>query len=133
MRSRSFFTRVGMGSIALTFLLAGSVYAQHDAGGGTAGDAVGGSVGVSSKSGHRAATRSTSSTTPRRKVPPKRTTLTAEDYFEQGEAFFNNKQYAEAIDAYQKAIKINPNYATPTIGWAGSTTSRRNIRMRSTR
>ena len=37
--------------------------------------------------------------------------LTAKDWFNEGNALYNLNKYAEAIAAYNKAIKLNPNHA----------------------
>lgn len=33
------------------------------------------------------------------------------DFYTRGDAFFNNKDYKGAIEAYSQAIKLNPNFA----------------------
>src|SRR5512136_761726 len=41
---------------------------------------------------------------------------TAEDWFSKGNALFNQSKYNEAIQAYDKAIELNPQFA---LSWNG--------------
>src|ERR1700730_13928838 len=111
MRSRLNLTGAVLWPALLIFFGAGIARAQHEPGGGTASgavEAVRGSVTATMGSGHR------SSRPPvrRRTTPVHATkTLDADDYYEQGEKYFDAKQYAPAIEAYKKATRSNSDFA----------------------
>ena len=99
-------------SLSAVILLTTSVaLAQHDSGGVTGGGMIGGSTSTSRPT-TKPTTKPTSTTTtaPRRKptTPPVKrptttSTTTADSYYQQGEALYNQKKYREALDLYLKA------------------------------
>src|SRR6266404_7270040 len=104
MSSKLHFPFARLLTAVLIFIGAGVVQAQHEPGGGTAFDSVGGSVTAATRSGHRS-TRPTTPTPRRRAAATTRTkTVDADDYYEQGEKYYEAKQYTSAIEAYKKAI-----------------------------
>ena len=48
--------------------------------------------------------------------PEQQSTLTAEQYTQEGNAYAKEKQYDKAVDSFRLAIKLNPNLATAYFG-----------------
>jgi len=100
-------------------LTAGVALAQHDVGGGSTKDAATG--GESSSRGATVKRPRTTPATVRRTAParpPVRRGITAEQYNQQGDEFFEAKQYDEALEVYLKAVQLKPiALAFYHIGW----------------
>src|SRR5437867_3336251 len=95
------------GAISLT---SGIVVAQHDvgSGGGTTRDVA---TSESTSRGSVGARRSPARTTTTARRPPRtpvRRGTTAEQYNQQGNGFFDAKQYDDALEAYEKAVQLKP-------------------------
>src|SRR5689334_12022822 len=114
----------------LLFATAGTALAQHDPSSG--GGVIGGGTISTGRPTNKPANRTTSgSTKPTRTTTTHRTTTSrpttnkpsnnaaAENYYQQGEALYNQQKYREALDFYLKAIDINPSMATALYraGW----------------
>lgn len=92
------------------FLTAEVALAQHDVGGGsTSGAANSGSESTSRRATtvKRPTTRTTTGVA-RRPRPPVRKEITAEQLNQQGDEFFQAKQYDDALEAYTKAVQLKP-------------------------
>src|SRR6185295_14128446 len=100
-RAVSFFT------VSALVLLSGIVAsAQHEVGGGVASDAA---VGSESRSGSRVRRAPTRTSPARRPAPPPvRRGITADQYNQQGDTFFEAENYDEAFEAYTKAVQLKP-------------------------
>src|ERR671919_3082256 len=89
-------------SVVLLLITSGVALAQHDP--VTGGGMIGGSTERSSKPATKPANKPASTTTPRRRTTPapvKRpttTTVSADTYYQQGEALYNAKKYREALE-----------------------------------
>src|SRR6266480_4400542 len=95
---------------SIVSLTAGVVLAQHDVGGGSTKDVAtpaGESTGRRGSGVRRTSARATAGAPRRPRVPVKRGT-TAEQYNQQGDEFFDAKQYDDAFDAYTKAVQLKP-------------------------
>src|SRR5258708_21390874 len=107
----------------VTFLFStGVVRAQHDASGGTPAGMVGGSV--SGSTGRTSSKPASASSVPRRRAPaparkPPVRGFSADYYNRQGDEFYKANNYKDALEAYLKAVDLNPNLATAQyrIGW----------------
>ena len=109
---------------AVLLLTSGVTVAQHDP--VTGGGMIGGSTERSTKP-KTTKPASTTTTTPRKRPTPatvKRpapvtSTVTADSYYQQGEALYKEKKYREALDPYLKATQINPSMSSALyrIGW----------------
>src|SRR5712692_7532064 len=102
-----------VGALSLT---AGVAMAQHDVGGGsTSGAATGGD---SSRGNTVRRTTVRRPTTTRKSTAPVRRGITAEQYNKQGDDLFEDKQYDDALEAYQRAVALKPiASAYYHIGW----------------
>ena len=121
-------------AIALLISCITVVNAQHEAGGGSK-EIMGGGLGGSTtgRTTTRTTTKPPARTTTTRKPtttttkPPATTTRKppvtsgpdASYYTNQGDQYYNAKNYQEALVSYQKAVDINPSLATAQyrIGW----------------
>src|SRR6185437_6929734 len=114
-------------SLSAVILITTSVaLAQHDSGGVTGGGMIGGSTSTSRPSTKPTTKPAATTTAPRKKpttTPVKRPTTTpttsADTYYQQGEALYNQKKYREALDLDLKATEINPSMtaALYRMGW----------------
>jgi tetratricopeptide (TPR) repeat protein len=114
----SFNSRLQVIRLLLIVLLPGAatISAQHvPSGGPITSDAASGSGTLVFRSTHRISRPSST----RRRPVARRPTPDADDYYDQGEKFLDAKQYAEAIEAYKKATRLNPNHADAyyRLGW----------------
>ncbi len=127
MTSYSPVSRLPLSIICIVFMLvlffpSGAALAQHEPSGGSIKDVAGGPVSTPVKEGRAPVKEPPRRSTPpvrRRPVAPKSKGMDADDYYEEGNKFLNAKQYSEAIEAYNNAIKLNPRFAEAFygIGW----------------
>jgi len=93
------------------FLTCGIAVAQHDGGGGTTRD-------VATPDSSSRTKRTTTRPVVRKPRPPARRGITAEQYNKQGDEFFTAEEYDDALEAYNKAVKLKPiASAYYHIGW----------------
>src|SRR5437660_3752908 len=101
-------------------LTSGIAVAQHDvgSGGGATKDvATSESTGRSSAGARRSPVRAPATARRPPRTPVRRGT-TAEQYNQQGNGFFDAKQYDDALEAYEKAVQLKPIAAAYYhIGW----------------
>src|SRR5712691_11853106 len=117
---------IHMVSVLILLFSASAVQAQHEVSGGSTRDVVGGSVTANVRSGRAPAKQPVNrpATPARRRSPSASKTrrMDADDYCEQGNKYLNAKQYPEAIEAYNNAVRLNPRFAEAYygLGWINS-------------
>src|SRR5438034_4885733 len=112
-----------MASIGLLLLSGDKVRAQHEPMGGSTKDI--GSVSPATRTPRKASKPSLGPTTPAATTPRRRTTPAAatparrtttgssgEEYNRQGDEYFNDEKYDQALDLYRKAVQANPAIAS---------------------